>query len=73
MGEKNEKWKVIYAISAFIGAVSVLMPWFTWWDMSVNALSEDYNGGYFIGLAFLAILAINIYIVWTKKRIIINL
>lgn len=59
--------KLLITLASFIGIISIFMPWFSFMGYSLNAISEDFNDGYFFGLLFAAILIISVFQPLQKK------
>lgn len=59
--------KLLITFASFIGIVSIFMPWFSFMGYSLNAISEEFSDGYFLGLLFAAILLISLLQPLQKK------
>lgn len=53
--------KLLITFASFIGVISIFMPWFSFMGYSLNAVSEEFSDGYFLGLLFAVILLISLF------------
>ncbi|MDL2295772.1 hypothetical protein LJC18_03075 [Lachnospiraceae bacterium OttesenSCG-928-E19] len=59
--------RLLISFASFIGIISIFMPWFSFMGYSLNAISEEFSDGYFLGLLFAAILFISLFQLLQKK------
>lgn len=50
------KKRLYIAIASVLGLISVLMPWITFQEYSLNAVNATFQDGYFFGLGYIIIL-----------------